>query len=131
RVRPVMAPAMASATNWSRRWPAARTSKRCAAAVFTAARSPDIRLDVALGLDEHIDERSVVDVLGEDLGHDAALEQLATLADLVVHDLEQVVVGDAVEDLRLVVEGQLGCDRTGQLPRALLGVDQRGHERRS
>src|SRR5512140_1351826 len=50
-----------------------------------SGRLPDLRLDVPLGLHEHVDDRTLVDVLVEDLLGYAALEQLAPLVDLVGH----------------------------------------------
>src|SRR5262249_3931231 len=92
-----------------------------------SGRLPNPRLQVSLRLDEDVDDRAVVDVLTVDLGRDAALEQRAPLLDLLAHDVEEGVVRDAVEDLLLVVQGQIRRDRTGELPRPLRVVDQRGH----
>src|SRR5215207_7674425 len=44
--------------------------------------SPDLRLDVPLGLDQDVDERAVVEVLRIELGRDASLVQRAALLDL-------------------------------------------------
>ena len=91
-------------------------------------RLPDLRFDVPLRLDQHVDDGALVDVLAEDvLGH-TALEQLAAFIDLVRHHLEQVVVGDALEDLRLVIERQIRCNGARELARTLGIVDQGGHK---
>src|SRR6185503_14897779 len=93
----------------------------------SGAALPDLRLDVPLGLHEDVDQGPVVDVLRVDVGGHAALEQLAALLDLLRHHLEQAVVGDAIEDLRLVVEGEVRGDGARQLAGALRAVDESGH----
>src|SRR5205085_2409188 len=55
-------------------------------------RLPDLGFDVALGLDEDVHERAVVEVLRVELRGDAALVQRAALLDLLRERLEQIVV---------------------------------------
>ena len=51
--------------------------------------SPDLGFDVALGLHQHVNDRAIVDVLGEDLLGDAALEELAPFLDVAFHHVEE------------------------------------------
>src|SRR5580698_8587817 len=53
-----------------------------------AVTSPDLRLNVAPRLEQHVDQRAVVDPLPEDLRRHAALVERAPLFDLVAHDVE-------------------------------------------
>src|SRR5450432_4742626 len=64
--------------------------------------------------------------LREDLGGDAGLEERPALLDLVAHDVEQRVALDALEDLLLVIEREVGGDGARELARTLRLVDQ-GH----
>src|SRR5687768_8971352 len=57
-------------------------------------RSPDLGLDVSLRLDEDVDEGAVVEVLGIELGRDAALVERATFFDFLCQGLEEVVARD-------------------------------------
>ena len=68
------------------------------------AELPELTLDVALGLDEEIDDRAIVEVLLEQLGGDPAPVQLEPLLDLLVERLVEVIGLQPFEDLVLVVQ---------------------------
>ena len=76
-------------------------------------------------LQQHVDQRAIVDPHGEDLRGHAALVQRAPLVDLVAHHVEQRVLLDALDQLLLVIEREVGRDRARQLPRPLGSVDER------
>ena len=62
-----------AARNWSSALAGGRLRRR------RSGRLPNLRLDVPLRLDEHVDDRAIVDVLAEDVVGHAALEQRAAL----------------------------------------------------
>ena len=67
---------------------------------------PDLRLDVPFGLDQDVDQRSIVEILRIELWGNAPLVERPPLLDLLRERGEKRVVGDAVDDLFLVVEGR-------------------------
>src|SRR5262249_23504993 len=86
---------------------------------------PDPRPDVRARLDQHVDQRAVVDPHVVDLRRHAALVQGPPLVDLLAHHVEQRVLLDPFDQLLLVIEGEVGRDRARQLPRTVRLVDER------
>src|SRR5579863_10463508 len=95
-----------------RRWGASRPA------------SPELRLDVALRLDEDVDESPVVKIAREEIRRNTALVEGAALFDLFGQGLEEVVILDAADDLVLVVEGKVARDRARQPSRGFFGLDE-------
>src|SRR5690606_28090882 len=60
--------------------------------------SPHGAGDVALRAHEDVHDRAIVEVLREELGSDAALEERAAFLDFVGEDVEEAVVLDAFDD---------------------------------
>ena len=50
-----------------------------------------------------------------------------SLLDFFLHHVEQVVVLDALDQLRFIVHREVRCDGAGELRRSLRLVDQRRH----
>src|SRR6266511_2841957 len=90
---------------------------------------PDPRLHVSLRLQDHVDDRPIVEVRARvQIGRDARAVQVAALLELVAQRVEEVVLLDPADDLLLVVERDVGADRPGEAHRGLGCFDER-HDR--
>lgn len=76
-----------------------------------------------LGLEHHINDGSVKEVELVDLWRHAALEEGAAFFNVVMHDGEEGVVLDALDDLFFVVEGEVRRNGPRQLASTLGFVD--------
>ena len=86
---------------------------------------PELRLYVAFGLDEDIDERPVVEVSLIKLGRYPTLVESAAFLDFFRKRFEEVVVLDALEDLLFVVEREIAGNGARQPPCGFFRFDQR------
>jgi hypothetical protein len=90
------------------------------------AASPELRLDMPLGLDENIDERPVVEVTRVEIWRHAPLVEGAAFFDFLGERIEEIVVLNTANDLVLIVKGQIACNRPGETSRRFLGLNE-GH----
>src|SRR5690606_16431247 len=115
RKRSRRTPLASSGTRWTTRSPMQRLTPGRRRRLRVGASQPDFGPDVTPVAHDDVHDRPLEEVGGAvDLVGDPAAVQLPALLQILLEHLEEVVLLDALVDLLLVVEGDVGGDGASQ-----------------